>query len=94
MLILSPLNSVLLPQPYADLMTLEDSPVSEFFPEDFKVDPFGGSFEHDYIALLPFIDINKLLKAYYSVDIKTLKEIEQDRNKIKPYQIYRYNHQK
>ena len=76
MLILSPLNSVLLPKPYADLMTLESSPIIQFFPEDFKVDPFGGSFEHDYIALLPFIDIEKLLNAYKSVDVKALSNEE------------------
>ncbi len=64
MLILSPFNSVLLPKPYADLMTKPSSPVKQFFPEDFDVDPFGGSFEHDYIALLPFINIEKLMSAY------------------------------
>ena len=85
MLILSPLNSILLPKPYANLMTQEDSPIKEFFPEDFKVDPFGGSFEHDYIALLPFVDINKLLAAYKSVDTNKLPPIEADRNKTKPY---------
>ena len=60
MLILSPGNSELLPEPFARLMLDDDSPIKDCYPWDFEVDPFGGNFEHDYIALLPFIDVAKL----------------------------------
>lgn len=51
------------PEPWADLMSNPDSPIIDFYPEDFKIDLNGKKFAWQGVALLPFVDEKRLFKA-------------------------------
>lgn len=51
------------PAPWAELMSAPDSPVIDFYPEDFKIDLNGKKFAWQGVALLPFVDERRLIKA-------------------------------
>ncbi|KAM7200560.1 XRN 5'-3' exonuclease N-terminus domain containing protein [Naviculisporaceae sp. PSN 640] len=52
-----------IPEIYHDLMTKEDSEILDFYPEDFEIDLNGKKMAWQGIALLPFIDMPRLLTA-------------------------------
>lgn len=52
-----------LPTVFHDLMTNEDSEIIDFYPEDFEIDLNGKKMAWQGVALLPFIDMPRLLKA-------------------------------
>lgn len=52
-----------LPEVFHDLMLNEESEIIDFYPEDFDVDLNGKKMAWQGIALLPFIDMPRLLKA-------------------------------
>jgi 5'-3' exoribonuclease 2 len=52
-----------IPPAFHDLMTNPDSEIIDFYPEDFVVDLNGKKFAWQGVALLPFIDSERLLKA-------------------------------
>lgn len=57
------------PQPWAKLMSDPKSTIIDFYPEDFKIDLNGKKFAWQGVALLPFVDENRLFKAlkpYYN----------------------------
>jgi 5'-3' exoribonuclease 1 len=59
MCIIHPSNASLLPAPFAKLLTDSNSPLRsqvDYFPKEFKIDPYGGVFSHEYIVVLPFMD--------------------------------------
>jgi 5'-3' exoribonuclease 2 len=56
-----------LPEKFHPLMEDEDSPIKEFYPEDFEVDLNGKKFAWQGVALLPFIDEKRLLDAMNQV---------------------------
>ena len=60
---LPPQSGQLVPRPYRDLMLLPSSPVFDAFPTDFRLDQNGKRNEWEAIALLPFIDEDRLLSA-------------------------------
>ncbi|XP_041969406.1 5'-3' exoribonuclease 2 homolog [Aricia agestis] len=67
------------PQPWAKLMSDPFSPIIDFYPIDFKIDLNGKKFAWQGVALLPFVDENRLFKAlepYY----KDLSQAEKQRN--------------
>lgn len=52
-----------IPEPFRPLMEQEDSDIIDFYPEDFVVDLNGKKMAWQGVALLPFIDEKRLLKA-------------------------------
>jgi len=52
-----------IPEVFHDLMTDPDSEIIDFYPEDFVVDLNGKKFAWQGVALLPFIDSQRLLDA-------------------------------
>jgi len=52
-----------IPEVYHDLMLNEDSSILDFYPEEFEIDLNGKKMAWQGVALLPFIDMPRLLKA-------------------------------
>ncbi|PHH61590.1 hypothetical protein CDD81_8171 [Ophiocordyceps australis] len=52
-----------LPEVFHDLMTDKDSEIIDFYPEEFEVDLNGKKMAWQGVALLPFIDMPRLLAA-------------------------------
>ncbi|KAK3683543.1 XRN 5'-3' exonuclease N-terminus-domain-containing protein, partial [Podospora appendiculata] len=52
-----------IPEIFHDLMLNEDSSIIDFYPEDFEVDLNGKKMAWQGVALLPFIDMPRLLAA-------------------------------
>lgn len=52
-----------IPEIFHPLMTDEDSEIIDFYPEDFPIDLNGKKFAWQGVALLPFIDSQRLLDA-------------------------------
>ncbi|GAA5956490.1 hypothetical protein JCM3765_003461 [Sporobolomyces pararoseus] len=74
-------SKVHLPEPFQILMTDSDSPIIDFYPKDFHIDMNGKKMLWQGVALLPFIDQNRLLTA---MDTKypELTEFENQRNEM------------
>lgn len=68
-----------LPEVLQTLMTEEDSPILDFYPEDFEIDMNGKKMQWQGVALLPFIDQTRLLAALKSKEPE-LSEDEKRRN--------------
>jgi 5'-3' exoribonuclease 2 len=68
-----------LPAPLQPLFDSPDSPILDFYPKDFKVDMNGKRFAWQGVALLPFIEEDRLLEATAPV-IATLPPDERRRN--------------
>lgn len=67
------------PEPFAELMSDPDSPIIDFYPTDFKIDLNGKKYAWQGVALLPFVEEQRLfdaLKPYYG----QLTEAEKRRN--------------
>jgi len=76
-----------LPEPYHKLMTDADSPIIDFYPVDFDVDMNGKRFAWQGVALLPFIDEGRLLRACETVEGK-LTEDEIKRNTFREHLLF------
>ena len=73
-------SSSLLPQPFARLMKDVKSPIVDFYPTTFKIDLNGKKHAWQGVALLPFIDENRLLEAANSIPETMLSAEERKRN--------------
>lgn len=60
---LPPASKKLLPRMYQWIMTSVDSPMIEFYPNDFKIDQDGKKNPWEAVVLLPFIDEKILIAA-------------------------------
>ena len=70
-----------IPKVFHPLMSEEDSPIIDFYPEDFELDMNGKKQEWKAVVLLPWIDANRLLSA---MDTKypLLTDDERARNEL------------
>ncbi|KAK6058879.1 hypothetical protein COOONC_03533 [Cooperia oncophora] len=76
-----------LPLHWQKLMTDEDSPIIDLYPVDFRIDLNGKKFAWQGVALLPFVDEDRLLKTLETVQ-HTLTEEEKARNTTGPDRIF------
>jgi 5'-3' exonuclease len=81
MAVLPPRSSHALPAACADLMVRASSPILDFYPEQFDMDPNGKKFTWLWVVLLPFIDEKRLVAALDSV-LHTFTPEETRRNTI------------
>lgn len=70
-----------IPKSFHPLMTDEDSPIVDFYPEDFDLDANGKKQSWKAIVLLPFIDEKRLLAAM-KTKYPMLSEEEHERNAV------------
>jgi 5'-3' exoribonuclease 1 len=86
---LPPASSWCLPTSYSSLMTHPDSPILDFYPTDFKIDPNGKRNPWEAVNLLPFIDAQRMFDAVEQMcpPDKLTKE-ERDRNTFGQVLIY------
>jgi 5'-3' exoribonuclease 2 len=70
-----------IPKPFRSLMEEADSPIIDFYPEDFELDLNGKKFRWQGVALLPFIDEKRLLDAM-ATKYPELTEDEVERNQV------------
>src|SRR6202034_2377676 len=70
-----------IPKPFRSLMEEEDSPIIDFYPEDFELDLNGKKFRWQGVALLPFINEKRLLDAM-ATKYPELTEDEVSRNQV------------
>jgi 5'-3' exonuclease len=56
-----------IPEPYRDLMTDSESPIIDFYPDDFECDQNGKKASWEAIVLIGFIDEKRLLSALKSM---------------------------
>ena len=68
-----------IPLPWQSLMTDIESPIIDFYPEDFQVDLNGKKQSWQGVALLPFVDEKRLKMALEPLHDK-LNEEEKKRN--------------
>ncbi|KHN71150.1 5'-3' exoribonuclease 2 -like protein [Toxocara canis] len=76
-----------LPESWQNLMTDDDSPIIDFYPEDFQVDLNGKKYAWQGVALLPFVDEKRLLETLQTVYDK-LDNFERERNSRGPDRIF------
>jgi len=69
-----------IPEPFHRLMLDENSPIIEFYPSEFEIDMNGKKMAWQGVALLPFIEEKRLLKAMTPL-YDQLTEEEVRRNK-------------
>eukprot|EP01103_Thecamoeba_quadrilineata_P012353 TRINITY_DN316_c0_g2_i1.p1 TRINITY_DN316_c0_g2~~TRINITY_DN316_c0_g2_i1.p1 ORF type:complete len:1087 (+),score=196.25 TRINITY_DN316_c0_g2_i1:158-3418(+) len=77
--VLPPASASLLPQSYRELMTDENSPIIDYYPEEFEVDMNGKKMAWLGVVLLPFMDEQRLVNAIEPLEA-TLTAEEYSRN--------------
>jgi len=68
-----------IPAVFHELMTNQDSSIIDFYPETFEIDMNGKKMAWQGVALLPFIEENRLLEAM-ATKYPGLNEAEVKRN--------------
>ncbi|KAJ2946889.1 hypothetical protein O0L34_g16222 [Tuta absoluta] len=79
----------LLPTPFHDLMTDEESPIVHYYPINFETDLNGKKNDWEAVVLIPFIDETNLLSAMAPC-YQRLTEEEHRRNSHGPMLIYNW----
>ena len=74
-------SQTLIAKPFRHLMTDDDSPIVDFYPENFEIDMNGKKMLWQGVALLPFIDEERLLEAMMPL-YGELSEAEAARNEM------------
>eukprot|EP00177_Eucheuma_denticulatum_P007652 GFKZ01013920.1.p1 GENE.GFKZ01013920.1~~GFKZ01013920.1.p1 ORF type:complete len:747 (-),score=96.43 GFKZ01013920.1:2972-5212(-) len=82
MAVLPPESAHFLPDPMRFLMTDPNSPVADFYPQEFKTDMNGKRNEWEAVVIIPFIEEKRLLEYVNAIDYKSeLTANERERNK-------------
>ncbi|KAK0423920.1 hypothetical protein QR680_008406 [Steinernema hermaphroditum] len=76
-----------IPEPWHYLMTDTESPIIDFYPNDFQIDLNGKKFAWQGVALLPFVDEDRLLGTLSEVQDK-LSDEEKHRNSLGPSRVF------
>jgi 5'-3' exoribonuclease 2 len=76
----SPQDAEYLPTQWRNLILDKNSPIIDFYPTDFKIDFNGKREKWQGVALLPFVDEERLLQALKPV-YSTLTQEEEKRNR-------------
>ncbi|XP_033114384.1 5'-3' exoribonuclease 2-like [Anneissia japonica] len=76
-----------LPTTWRSLMSGIDSPIIDFYPDDFKIDLNGKKYAWQGVALLPFVDEGRLLETLGEV-YPNLAEEEKMRNSLGPDRLF------
>lgn len=79
-----------LPSAYHKLMTDPNSPVVDYYPENFETDLNGKQQAWEAVVLIPFIDEKRLLKAMEPCDA-FLTDEEKQRNVHGPMLVFQYD---
>ncbi|KAL0891892.1 hypothetical protein ABMA27_015146 [Loxostege sticticalis] len=79
----------LLPSPFHDLMTDEDSPIVHYYPVHFETDLNGKRNDWEAVVLIPFIDETNLLSAMAPC-YQRLTDEELKRNTHGPMLVYNW----
>mmetsp|Transcript_25846 Transcript_25846/g.86877 ORF Transcript_25846/g.86877 Transcript_25846/m.86877 type:complete len:573 (+) Transcript_25846:825-2543(+) len=90
MSVLPPASSHCCPAAARKLMTSsESSPLADCYPRDFEVDPNGkpAGLKWLWVALLPFVEIERIQKAFTDFVEPSLSEAEKKRNTLKPPEL-------
>lgn len=82
MAVLPPGSASCLPEPMQQLMLRQDSPVCDFYPEDFETDLNGKRNSWEAVVIVPFIDENRLLNEVSKIDMTSLTADERKRNEF------------
>jgi len=82
MSVLPAASEKIVPKAYRYLMSSLDSPIIDFYPADFLIDLNGKKQSWQGVALLPWIDENRLLQAMNEVR-QSLSPEKQEKEKIK-----------
>jgi 5'-3' exoribonuclease 1 len=86
--VLPPQSAQLVPPGYRDLMLSPTSPVFDAYPTDFALDLNGKRAEWEAVAMLPFIDEQRLLTVVEAIDASGgLTDAERVRNQL-GYDLY------
>jgi 5'-3' exoribonuclease 1 len=89
---LPPASSRFLPPSYRALMTMEDSPIIDFYPTDFHVDMNGKRNPWEGVNLLSFINEKRLKAAIAArAPLEGLTDEERARNKIGLDYLFQYD---
>lgn len=79
--VLPPHSAQFLPGPMRDLMTREDSPVIDFYPDSFETDQNNKRNPWEAVVIIPFIDETRLLAEVRKIDrLEELSEEERARD--------------
>ncbi|EPX71292.1 exonuclease II Exo2 [Schizosaccharomyces octosporus yFS286] len=87
MAVLPSRSSELVPPAFRELMFNSESPIKDFYPNDFALDQNGKTASWEAVVIIPFIDERRLLDALHSRD-NLLTDNERERNMFKPPTIF------
>lgn len=90
--VLPPKSAKLLPNPLQDLILNDDSPIKDYYPDDFEVDLSGKKNEWQGIVRLPISDPELIIKVYSDYH-KLIDLRETKRNIFGKSFIYKYDKQ-
>jgi 5'-3' exonuclease len=88
--ILSPNSKNLLPSQFHDFFN-NDSPLKDIYPSDFDIDYEGKYMEYQGIAILPFVDMKRMIKEYEKIE-ENVRSL--NRNKVGKVFMYYYDEKK